>query len=62
MADKTSPIHSKIAPEPVGVYADERGVGKLLFLSGMGSKAITAVALDKHGDVLECDIELKCID
>jgi hypothetical protein len=52
MADKTSPIHSNMA----------RGVGKLLFLSGMGSKAIPVVTLDKHGDVLECDIELKCID
>jgi hypothetical protein len=51
MADKTSPINSRTA----------RKVAILLFLSGRGSKANPCVTLDMHGDVLEYDIELKCI-
>jgi 2-aminomuconate deaminase len=66
MPDNSSPVHSKTAPEPVGAYPHARRVGNLLFLSGMGprgrgSKAIPSVTLDGHGDVLEYDIELKCI-
>ena len=65
MADKTEPIHSKAAPEPVGAYPHARRVGNLLFLSGMGprnrgSGEIPGVTLDEHGNVLAYDIELQC--
>ncbi len=65
MADKTAPIRSKTAPEPVGAYPHARRVGNLLFLSGMGprsrgSKEIPGVTLDKHENVSAHDIELQC--
>lgn len=65
MADKTAPIRSKTAPEPVGAYPHARRVGNLLYLSGMGprsrgSKEIPGVTLDGHGLVVAYDIELQC--
>ena len=65
MADKTAPIRSKTAPEPVGAYPHARRVGNLLYLSGMGprsrgSKEIPGVTLDGHGNVVAYDIELQC--
>ena len=65
MADKTAPIHSNAAPEPVGAYPHARRVGNLLFLSGMGPRSrgsgeIPGVTLDEHGNVLAYDIEPQC--
>lgn len=65
MADKTAPIRSKTAPEPVGAYPHARRVGNLLYLSGMGprsrsSKEIPGVTLDGDGNVVAYDIELQC--
>ena len=65
MADKTAPIHSKAAPEPVGSYPHARRVGNLLFLSGMGPRSrgsgeIPGVTVDGRGNVLAYDIELQC--
>ncbi len=65
MTDKTAAIHSKFAPEPVGAYPHARGVGNLLFLSGMGPRSrgsgeIPGVTLDEHGNILAYDIELQC--
>ncbi len=65
MADKSTSIHSKAAPEPVGAYPHARRVGNLLFLSGMGPRSrgsgkIPGVTLDEHGNVLAYDIELQC--
>ncbi len=65
MADKSTSIHSKAAPEPVGAYPHARRVGNLLFLSGMGPRSrgsadIPGVTLDGQGKVLAYDIELQC--
>ena len=65
MADKSAPIHSKAAPEPVGAYPYARRAGILLFLSGMGPRSrgsaeIPGVTLGERGSVLEYDIELQC--
>lgn len=58
-------IESKKAPEPVGAYPHARGVGNLLFLSGVGprergTKKIPGVNLDENGNVVSYDIEAQC--
>src|SRR3982750_3632629 len=58
-------IHSKKAPEPVGLYPHARRVGNLLFLSGVGprergSKKIPGVELDDKGNIIAYDIEKQC--
>ncbi len=58
-------IHSSKAPEPVGLYPHARGVGNLLFLSGVGprkrgSKEIPGVELDENGNIISYDIEAQC--
>lgn len=58
-------IHSKKAPEPVGLYPHARRVGNLLFLSGVGprergTKKIPGVDLDTDGKIISYDIEAQC--
>ena len=58
-------IHSKKAPEPVGLYPHARRVGNLLFLSGVGprergTKKIPGVNLDDNGKIISYDIEAQC--
>jgi 2-aminomuconate deaminase len=58
-------IHSKKAPEPVGLYPHARRVGNLLFLSGVGprergTKKIPGVDLDNEGKIISYDIEVQC--
>ncbi|MCI0448987.1 MAG: RidA family protein [Chlorobi bacterium] len=58
-------VHSKKAPEPVGLYPHAKRVGNLLFLSGVGprekgSKKIPGVELDEKGNVISYDIEAQC--
>src|SRR3982750_673200 len=58
-------IHSKKAPEPVGLYPHARRVGNLLFLSGVGprergAKKIPGVELDEAGNIVSYDIETQC--
>ncbi len=60
-----SKIHSKDAPDPVGLYPHARRVGNLLFLSGVGprqknSKDIPGVELDSKGNVKSHDIAAQC--
>lgn len=62
---KTDPIHSTRAPEPVGLYPHARRVGNLLFLSGVGprergTRRIPGVELDAEGKVISHDIEAQC--
>lgn len=63
--DMSNKIESKKAPEPVGAYPHARGVGNLLFLSGVGprergTKKIPGVNLDENGNVVSYDIEAQC--
>ncbi|MBI4376782.1 MAG: RidA family protein [Elusimicrobia bacterium] len=65
MGKREEPIHSRRAPEPVGLYPHARRVGNLLFLSGVGprqrgSQKIPGVVLDKKGNVVSYDIEAQC--
>jgi 2-aminomuconate deaminase len=58
-------IHSKKAPEPVGLYPHARRVGNLVFLSGVGprergTKKIPGVDLDADGKIISYDIEAQC--
>ena len=58
-------ILSSRAPEPVGAYPHAKRIGKLLFLSGVGtrkrgSKAIPGVTLDDNGNITSYDIEAQC--
>ncbi len=61
----TDTIHSKNAPDPVGLYPHAKRLGNLLFLSGIGprekgSKEIPGVKLDAEGKVVARDIEAQC--
>src|SRR3954451_13656132 len=56
---------SERAPEPVGAFPHAKGVGQLLFLSGIGprvrgSKEIPGVTLDSSGNIMGYDIEKQC--
>lgn len=58
-------IHSKTAPDPVGLYPHAKRFGNLLFLSGIGprkkgSKEIPGVTLDAKGEVIAHDIVAQC--
>lgn len=58
-------IHSKSAPEPVGLYPHAKKVGNLLFLSGVGprergTKKIPGVELGGSGEIVSYDIEAQC--
>jgi 2-aminomuconate deaminase len=53
------------APKPVGLYPHAKRVGNLLFLSGVGPRKagtdeIPGLAMDKHGNYTEFDIEAQC--
>lgn len=55
-------VSSRVAAEPVGVYAHARRVGPLLFLAGLGPRVrgtrdIPGVVLDAQGRVADYDIE-----
>lgn len=65
MANKSQPLNSSKAPEPVGLYPHARRVGNLLFLSGVGPrergrKEIPGVELDEAGNILSYDIAAQC--
>lgn len=65
MSQTSASIHSQRAPEPVGPYPHARRVGNLLFLSGIGprkkgNKDIPGVVCDKHGDIVDYDMEAQC--
>jgi 2-aminomuconate deaminase len=58
-------IHADKAPDPVGPYPHARGVGELLFLSGVGprkkgSASIPGVTLDVNGKIAAYDIAVQC--
>lgn len=58
-------INSSRAPKPVGAYPHARGVGDLLFLSGVGprkldSEKIPGVELDGERNIVSYDIETQC--
>ena len=58
-------FESRRAAEPVGAFPHAKGVGNLLFLSGIGprlrgSKEIPGVTLDSAGRVQSHDIEKQC--
>jgi 2-aminomuconate deaminase len=57
-----SDLHSKKAPEPVGLYPHAKRVGNLLFLSGIGprsrgEKKIPGVELSSDGSIQSYCIE-----
>src|SRR3989338_7874073 len=63
--NKIVAVHSKNAPEPVGLYPHARRVGNFLFLSGVGPRArgseeIPGVTLDGDGNILYYDIAAQC--
>lgn len=65
MSQTSASIHSQRAPEPVGPYPHARRVGNLLFLSGIGprkkgNKDIPGVVCDKHGGIVDYDMEAQC--
>ena len=51
----SSPISSKKAPKPVGLYPHARKVGNLLFLSGVGPRKAQSDANDSLVPKLELD-------
>ena len=65
----SSPISSKKAPKPVGLYPHARKVGNLLFLSGVGPRIaqsdihdsfIPKLELDHNGNFINFDFEAQC--
>ena len=58
-------INSQNAPEPVGSYPHARGIGNLLFLSGIGPRErgkqdIPGVKFDDNNKIISYDIEMQC--
>ena len=58
-------INSNRAPQAVGLYPHARKVGNLLFLSGVGPRAvdqkeIPGVTLNEEGEIIDYDIEKQC--
>ena len=51
----SSPISSKKAPKPVGLYPHARKVGNLLFLSGVGPRKAQSDIHDSFIPKLELD-------
>lgn len=65
----SSPISSKKAPKPVGLYPHARKVGNLLFLSGVGPRIaqsdthdsfVPELELDHYGNFKNFNFEAQC--
>ena len=58
-------INSSKAAKPLGTYPHARKVGNLLFLSGIGSRAldnsIPGLEIDEQGNKMKYDIEAECL-
>ncbi len=58
-------INTNLAAKPLGAYPHARKAGKLLFLSGIGSRSaknntIPGLQQDENGNILKYDIEAEC--